>query len=81
MSDRVGRTMIGRPLQDMPATHRDGALFYTPREAGNVRGGRPESVMPRGFHTRSRLNPPTTAAVVAGMGLAAASLLGGTRRR
>jgi hypothetical protein len=36
--------------------------------------------MRRSFYTRSVLHPLTTAAVVAGVGLAAASLLGGLRR-
>ncbi len=80
MFDRIGRTMIGQQLQDKPATHRDGAL-YAPREGGNVRGGHPGYVMRRSLYTRGSLHPLTTAAVVAGVGFAAASLLGGTRRR
>jgi hypothetical protein len=36
--------------------------------------------MRRSFYTRASLHPLTTAAVVAGFGLAAASLIGGGRR-
>ena len=80
MFDRVGRTMIGQQLQDKPAEHRDGAL-YAPREGGRTAGGHPGYVMRRSLYTRGTLHPLTTAAVVAGVGFAAASLIGGPRRR
>ena len=77
--DRIARTMTAQQQRDEPARHRDGAL-YEAGLGGRVAGEHPGYVMRRSYYTRSVLHPLTTAAVVAGVGLAAASLLGGLRR-
>ena len=79
--DRVGTTMTGQQMRDEPARHPAGSLDR-PGVGGRTAGDHPGIVMRRSFYTRSALHPLTTAAVVAGVGLAAAaSLIGGHRHR
>ena len=77
--DRVARTMTAQQQRAEAPRDRGGAL-YAAGLGGRVAGDHPGYVMRRSFYTRSALHPLATAAVVAGFGLAAASLLGGSRR-
>ncbi|UMY16588.1 SDR family oxidoreductase [Methylobacterium organophilum] len=79
--DRIGSTLMGQQFQDAPARDREGSLHAAGRRPGRVSGGHPGHVMQRSLYTRSQLHPLATAAVVAGVGLAAASLIGGGPRR
>ncbi|GJD70558.1 SDR family oxidoreductase [Methylobacterium gnaphalii] len=78
--DRIGRSMIEQQQRDEPARHRDGALYHS-KTGGRTAGGYPGHVMRRSLYTRGSLHPLTTMAVVAGVGLAAASLLNSSARR
>lgn len=80
MFDRVGRAMLGQQMRDEPPRRPQGSL-YGPGPGGRSAGDHPGPVMRHSLYTRGSLHPLTTAAVVAGVGLAAASLLGGARHR
>ena len=77
--DIAGRTLSGQQMRAEPARHREGAL-YAPRQDGRTGGDHPGYVVRRSLYTRSTLHPLATAAVVAGLGIAAASLISGSRR-
>ena len=57
-----------------PPRDRGGAL-YAAGLGGRIAGNHPGYVMRRSLYTRGTLHPVATAAIVAGFGLAAASLL------
>ena len=69
--------MAAQQQTDEPAHDRAGALYEPSRSGGEVVGGHPGYVMRTSLYTRASLHPLTTAAVVAGIGIAAAGLLGG----
>jgi len=74
--DLAGRTMSAQQQTDEPARDRAGALYEPSRSGGEVAGGHPGHVMRTSLYTRASLHPLTTAALVAGIGLAAAGLIG-----
>lgn len=76
--DRIGPFMARQQLLDEPPGRREDAFSRAGHE-GRVAGRHPGYVMRRSLYTRGALHPLGTAAVVAGIGLAAASLL--TARR
>ncbi|HJE24724.1 MAG TPA: SDR family oxidoreductase [Methylorubrum populi] len=79
--DAVGSSMAGLQMRDDPPRRPEGSLYET-GVGGRTRGSHPGYVMRRSLYTRSALHPLTTAAVVAGVGFAAAaSLMGGSRHR
>lgn len=79
--DTVGSSMAGLQQREEPPRDPDGSL-YRAGPGGRTAGSHPGYVMRRSLYTRSALHPLTTAAVVAGVGLAAAaSLIGGGRHR
>ncbi|MCY1645139.1 SDR family oxidoreductase [Methylorubrum sp. SL192] len=79
--DAVGSGMAGLQMREEPPRRPEGSL-YQAGVGGQTAGSHPGYVMRRSLYTRGTLHPLTTAAVVAGVGLAAAaSLLGGTRHR
>lgn len=72
--DRLGSLMAGQQLGAEPPRDPNGAL-YQPRQDGHVRGDHPGMVRHTSTYTRATLNPLTTGAVMAGVGLAAAALM------
>jgi NADP-dependent 3-hydroxy acid dehydrogenase YdfG len=79
--DTVGSSMAGLQQRAEPPRRPEGSL-YEAGVGGRTAGSHPGYVMRRSLYTRSALHPLTTAAVVAGVGLAAAaSLIGGSRHR
>ncbi|QRE76630.1 SDR family oxidoreductase [Methylobacterium aquaticum] len=72
--DRLGSLMAGQQLSAEPPRDPNGAL-YQPRQDGHVRGDHPGMVRHTSTYTRATLNPLTTGAVMAGVGLAAAALM------
>ena len=72
--DRIARTMPAQQQRAEPPRDRSGAL-YAAGLGGRIAGDHPGYVMRRSLYTRGTLHPVATAAIVAGFGLAAATLL------